>query len=66
MDHVYRHEPAAMRVLPLLTLPAMNVANAFHRLALKPAVRGAFSLLPVARCMLAELYAEHPHVAPPG
>ena len=66
MDHVYRHEPTAMRVLLLLTMLAMNVVRAFQRRALKPAVRAAFSLLHIARCMLAELYAEHPHVTPPG
>jgi len=66
MDHVYRHEPTAMRVLILLTMLAMNVVRAFQRRALKPAVRAAFSLLHITRCMLAELYAEHPHVTPPG
>jgi len=66
MDHVYRHEPAAMRVLVLLTMLAMNVLNAFQRLDLKPAVREHFSLRHIARCILAEIYAEHPHVALSG
>lgn len=66
MDHVYRHEPAAMRVLVLLTMLAMNVLNAFRRLDLKPAVRGRFSLRHIAKCIVAELYGAHPHVAPSG
>jgi len=66
LDHVYRHEPAAMRVLVLLTMLAMNVLNAFQRLALKPALRERFSLRHVARCVLAELFASHPHVVLTG
>jgi hypothetical protein len=66
MDHVYRHEPAAMRVLILLTMLAMNVLNAFQRLDLKPALRARSSLRHVARCILAEIYAEHPDVALSG
>jgi hypothetical protein len=66
MDHVYRHEPAAMRVLILLTMLAMNVLNAFQRLDLKPALRARFSLRHIARCILAEIYALHPHVALSG
>jgi len=58
MDHVYRHEPAAMRVMVLLTMLAMNILNAFQRLALKPALRKRFSLRHVARCVLAELFAD--------
>jgi hypothetical protein len=66
LDHVYRHEPAAMRVLVLMTMLAMNVLNAFQRLALKPALRERFSLRHVARCVMAELFAAHPHVALTG
>lgn len=62
LDHVYRHEPAAMRVLLLLTMLAMNVLNAFQRLALKPALRKRFSLRHVARCVQVGLYVGHPHV----
>jgi len=56
-DHVYRHEPTALLVFWLLTQLALNVFVAFFRRNLKPAVQKAYSMLHVARSMLAELYA---------
>ena len=58
-DHVYRHEPTAMLVFWLLTQLCLNVFAAFFRRNLKPAVRSAFSMLHVARLLLAELYLPH-------
>lgn len=60
MDHVYRHEPRAMRVLLLITMLAMNVLSAFYRRALKPARRARESMLHVARCIAAALYCGRP------
>jgi hypothetical protein len=64
LDHVYHHEPVAMRALALLTMLAMNVLTAFRRLALKPALRRRFTLRHVAHLVAAEIYAATPHVAP--
>jgi hypothetical protein len=64
LDHVYRHEPTAMRVLALLTMLAMNVVHAFHRLNLKPALRAQYTLRHVARMVASEIYAAVPGVAP--
>lgn len=61
LDHVYRHEPTAMRVLALLTMLAMNVLHAFRRLNLKPALRRRSSLRQVARLVAAEIHAGVPH-----
>jgi hypothetical protein len=55
-DHVYRHEPTAMLVFWLLTQLCLNVFTAFFRRNLKPAARKTFSMLHVARLLLAELY----------
>ncbi len=55
-DHVYRHEPTAMMVFWLLTQLCLNVFTAFFRRNLKPAARGALSMLHVARLLLSELY----------
>lgn len=66
LDHVYRHDPVAIRALTLLTMLAMNVLHAFHRLNLKPAVRKRFSLRHVASCIVAAIYAEHPHLKRSG
>jgi hypothetical protein len=63
LDHVYRHEPTAMRVIALLTMLAMNVLHAFHRLNLKPALRRRHTLRHVARLVAAEIYAATPRVA---
>lgn len=62
LDHVYRHEPAAMRTIALLTMLAMNVLNAFQRLALKPALRVRHTLRHIAQLVAAEIYAATPHV----
>jgi hypothetical protein len=64
LDHVYRHEPTAMQVLALITMLAMNVLHAFHRLNLKPALRRSFSLQHVARLVASEVYSAMPHAAP--
>ncbi len=64
LDHVYRHEPTAMRVIALLTMLAMNVLHAFHRLNLKPALRRRWSLRHVARMVAAAVYGALPHAAP--
>lgn len=63
LDHVYRHEPTAMRVLALLTMLAMNVLHAFHRLNLKPSLRARFTLRHVARLVASEIYGDVPVVA---
>lgn len=63
LDHVYRHEPTAMRVLVLLTMLAMNVLHAFHRLNLKPALRARWTLRHLARLVAAEIYAGTGRVA---
>ncbi len=57
LDHVYRHEPVAMRVLTLLTMLAMNVLRGFYRLNLKPALRLRHTLRHVAQLVVAEIYA---------
>lgn len=59
-DHVYRHEPIAMLVFWLLTQLSLNIFVAFFRRNLKPAVQKAFSMLHVARLMLAALYLPWP------
>jgi hypothetical protein len=63
LDHVYRHEPTAMRVLALMTMLAMNVLHAFHRLNLKPSLRARYTLRHVARLLAAAIYADVPVVA---
>jgi Transposase DDE domain len=63
LDHVYHHEPVAMRALALLTMLAMNVLTAFRRLALKPALRERFTLRHVAHLVATEIFAATPHVA---
>jgi len=60
-DHVYRHEPTALLVFWLLTQLCLNVFTAFFTRNLKPAARKAFSMLHVARLMLAELYLPPTH-----
>ena len=62
LNHVYRHDPAAMRTIALLTMLAMNVLHAFQRLALKPALRARFTLRHIARLVAAVIYAATPHV----
>jgi hypothetical protein len=57
LDHVYRHEPTAMYVLALITMLAMNVLHAFHRLNLKPTLRRRLTLRHVARLVAADIYA---------
>lgn len=64
LDHVYRHDPVAMRAFAILTMLAMNVLTAFRRLALKPALRRRFTLRHVAHLVAAEIFAATPHVAP--
>jgi len=64
LDHVYRHEPTAMRVLALFTMLAMNVLHAFHRLNLKPPLRRRYTLRHVAKLVAAEIYAASTHVVP--
>jgi hypothetical protein len=56
MDHVYRHEPAAMRTILLLGMLAINVLNAFYRLSIKPARRERQSKLLVAYMVQACLF----------
>ncbi len=63
MDHVYCHEPAAMRAMLLLTMLAMNVFRAFVRLNLKPALRLRHTLRHLARLVLAEILIGTPFVA---
>jgi len=63
LDHVYRHEPAAMRAMLLLTMLAMNVFRAFVRLNLKPALRRRYTLRHLVRLVLAEILVDTPLVA---
>lgn len=56
LDHVYRHEPGAMRALLLLTMLAMNVLTLFYRRDLKPAVRARASMQHIARLVTVALY----------
>ena len=54
-DHVYRHDPQAMRVLWLILLVAVNLFTAFYHRNLKPAVRAVYDTLHMARQILNEL-----------
>lgn len=63
LDHVYHHDPVAMRVLALLTMLAMNVLTAFRRLSLKPALRERCTLRHVAGLVAAEILATTPYVS---
>ncbi|MCK5558403.1 MAG: hypothetical protein KAJ01_08495 [Candidatus Hydrogenedentes bacterium] len=55
-DHVYKHDARAMLVFCLLAMLCMNVFGAFYRRNLKPALRGAASMLHISRQIAAELY----------
>jgi hypothetical protein len=59
-DHVYKHDGQAMLVLWLLLSVALNLFTAFYQRNLKPAVRGAYDTLAIARQMLSELCASLP------
>lgn len=63
LDHVYHHEPTAMRVMTLLAMLAMNVLRAFYRLNLKPALRRRHTLRHIARLVGAEILAAIPYAA---
>ena len=63
MNHVYCHEPAAMRAMLLLTMLAMNVFRAFVRLNLKPVLRGRYTLRHIMQLATAEIYAATPLAA---
>lgn len=54
-DHVYTHDGQAMLVLWLLLSAAMNLFMAFYQRNLKPAIRGRYDTLTIARLMLTEL-----------
>ncbi len=62
MDHIYRHEPVAILVLLLLALLAYNVAHAFYRRDLKPALQARLSMLLLGQLMAAEIL--HPLASP--
>jgi hypothetical protein len=66
LDHVYRHEPRAMRAILLLGLLAMNVMRAFYRRAVKPARRARESLRHIVRLVQACLYRESGRRTAPG
>jgi len=57
LDHVYRHDPAAMLTFLLLGMLAMNLFEVFYRRNLKPALRDRYSRLDIARIAMAEIYA---------
>lgn len=57
LDHVYRHDPAAMLTFFLLGMLAMNLFEVFYRRNLKPALRDRYSRLDIARIAMAEIYA---------
>lgn len=63
LDHVYHHEPTAMRVMVLLTMLAMNVLRSFYRLNLKPALRRRHTLRHIARLVSAAILAAIPYAA---
>ena len=53
---MYKHDARAMLVFCLLAMLCMNVFGAFYRRNLKPALRGAASMLHISRQIAAELY----------
>lgn len=56
MDHVYRHEPAAMLALSLLGMLAYNLLHVFYRRGLKPAWRAHRTLQHLAALITAQIY----------
>jgi hypothetical protein len=59
-DHVYKHQPTALRVFFLFALLCLNVFMVFYRRNLKPAARRVASTLHVAQLIAAELYSAIP------
>jgi hypothetical protein len=59
-DHVYKHDGQAMLVLWLLLSMAVNLFTAFYQRNLKPAIRGLYDTLAIARQMLTGLCATLP------
>ncbi len=57
-DHVYRHNPAAIEVFRLLTMPAYILFHAFINRNLKPAIRDKYTKAHRAQIITAELYLE--------
>lgn len=55
-DHLYRHEGQAILTFILLALIAINVFEAFHQRALKPAVKARLPRHELARRLLASFY----------
>jgi len=56
LDHVYRHEPAALLVFLLLGMLAINLFQTFYRRNTKPDFQRRFSRMDVARMILAVFF----------
>ena len=63
-DHVYKHDADAILVFFLFALLCLTVFLVFYRRSLKPALRARYSMLHVARLILAELLAGAPRSPP--
>ena len=55
-NHLYKHKAIAIEAFWLITMLAYNLFHAFIHLNLKPAIRGAYTKLHMARLVAAELY----------
>jgi len=64
-DHVFCHHAAAMVVLVLVAMIAINVSRIFYQRDLKPARRTTMTLRHLAKVIAAAIYRDDPAAAPP-
>jgi hypothetical protein len=60
MDHVYRHDPAAMLVILLIGMIAYNAVHTFYRRSIKSVVRARWTLTHIVQMARASIYATLP------